>query len=535
MSCFVSSIPRDVLHFLADYLLPVEEQQKQVFKYSYDLRNFVNTSKKYFGEWKKKTRLMVLTTDEAEMYASSATFRSKVLTMIEDPLEQLELQFLYQKRTNEVSFNFCGGARKIIAERCIITKFPLSCHDIEIRNCNPGALQECPPVRKFKLLSPCAALRHADLSYLAILEEAVFSSTHQKTLHSLQGLQSLKLLHCDMVTDVSCLRNIPKLEFRRCCNITDISALADARELSFLYCTRITDASSLGRVEKLEFLISNIRDVSALGNVKQLRLSCCFKINDISALKNVREIRLQQFEGTDVSGLENVEKLFLSGCDGITDISMLKNVQVLDVEACPGIVSSQLSGLEKLRNLRFCETENFNSEPFDFSILERLTTFNSTGMDFSTMVPSISLYRLHELTLHRAINSSTLLANPTLSHLRSLTLLNCQEDLTFLPEFPSLGYLTIEYCNQILALVVPGEASNFPIYSVSISSCRILEEITTIRKISEMKISDCDQLCQLDAQHQVGCLKTRSCPRLNFGGDTTKNIFSFQNITDPYR
>jgi hypothetical protein len=109
MNCCVASTPRDVLYFLVDYLLPVEEQQKPNFKYSFDLRNFVNTNKSYFGEWKKKTRVMVLMTAESEMFVTSLTFRNRVLSMIENPLEQLELQFLYGSRT-DVSLNFPGGA-----------------------------------------------------------------------------------------------------------------------------------------------------------------------------------------------------------------------------------------------------------------------------------------------------------------------------------------------------------------------------------------------------------------------------------------
>jgi hypothetical protein len=149
MNCCVASTPRDVLYFLVDYLLPVEEQQKPNFKYSFDLRNFVNTNKSYFGEWKKKTRVMVLMTAESEMFVTSLTFRNRVLSMIENPLEQLELQFLYGSRT-DVSLNFPGGARKITVECGKIRNVFISCHHIIFRNCIIQYLQDCPPFRKIE-------------------------------------------------------------------------------------------------------------------------------------------------------------------------------------------------------------------------------------------------------------------------------------------------------------------------------------------------------------------------------------------------
>jgi hypothetical protein len=464
--------------------------------------------------------------------------------MIENPLEQLELQFLYGSRT-EVSLSFPGGVRKITVEYGKIENVSVFCNHIVLRNCIVHHLQDCPPFRKLEFRD--CAVDEGDLSSLTILEEAFFSPSHPTNLYTLADLKYLKLKDSLSVTDVSCLRNVPKLEFVGCPMIRDVSGLTDVHELSFIKCHGITDVSSLGSVHKLKFsFCDNIRDVfalgnvhilaiaycpgvsdvSALGNVYELHLIHCNQIRDISALRNVKEMHLWDFSGTDVSGLEKVERLFLSGfCPGITDIWMLKRIQVLDVHGwVPRLVSSQWFGFGKLRDLRF-RSENASpssTKLFNFSILECLSAFKSLNVDFSaaegeSTATTVSLNNLYKLTLQYANNISKLLTNRTLSHLRSLSLSYCG-DFTFLPELPSLGYLDIECCNQLINLhlfVGEDDEAKFPIYSVTIRYCSLLEEVKVTRKVSDMKISFCDQLIRITAQSQIDRLRTDHCERLN--------------------
>jgi hypothetical protein len=310
MNCYVASTPRDLLYFLANYLLPVEEQQKQNFTYSFDLRNFVNTSQRQFGEWKKKTRVIVLKSDRAELFLNSSTFRNRVLSMIEDPLEQLELQFLYGSRT-EVSPSFPGGVRKITVECGKIENVSVFCNHIVLRNCIVHHLQDCPPFRKLEFRD--CPVDEGDLSSLTILEEAFFSPSHPTNLYTLADLKYLKLKDSLSVTDVSCLRNVPKLEFVGCPMIRDVSGLTDVHELSFIKCHGITDVSSLGSVHKLKFsFCDNIRDVFALGNVHILAIAYCPGVSDVSALGNVYELHLIHCNQIrDISALRNVKEMHL--------------------------------------------------------------------------------------------------------------------------------------------------------------------------------------------------------------------------------
>jgi hypothetical protein len=189
---------------------------------------------------------------------------------------------------------------------------------------------------------------------------------------------------------------------------------------------------------------------------------------------------------------------------------------------CTAVVSSQFSGLEKLKDLRYQPT--IPAPPFDFSVLENLSKFQSLNMNFSKIVPNIPLHGLQELSLLYAVKPAKLLNNPTLCNLRSLSLLHCHDGFAFLPELPSLGYLTIGNCNRLKTLQLNGKDEKFPFYFVSIFNCKILEKVETTRKISEMKISECEELCLLNAGNQTGSLKIDSCKRLRLFADSVKNI-----------
>jgi hypothetical protein len=54
------SLPKELLYLVANYLLELDQQNKLIFEFSFDWRNFMNTSKELLGGWKKKTRKIVL-------------------------------------------------------------------------------------------------------------------------------------------------------------------------------------------------------------------------------------------------------------------------------------------------------------------------------------------------------------------------------------------------------------------------------------------------------------------------------------------
>jgi hypothetical protein len=90
------SIPGDVLYLIANYLLVAKEQNKSIFQFSFDWRNFINTKKESFGIWKQKNQLLVLKPAYAVAFVQYVKFRERILHVIEDPLEQLVLRFFTQ-------------------------------------------------------------------------------------------------------------------------------------------------------------------------------------------------------------------------------------------------------------------------------------------------------------------------------------------------------------------------------------------------------------------------------------------------------
>jgi hypothetical protein len=52
-SCFIC-LPQDIFGHLANHFLDDVDQNKKVFRFPYDWQNLMSTSKKYFGQWKKK-------------------------------------------------------------------------------------------------------------------------------------------------------------------------------------------------------------------------------------------------------------------------------------------------------------------------------------------------------------------------------------------------------------------------------------------------------------------------------------------------
>jgi hypothetical protein len=87
------SLLPEIIRLLPNYFLEEPEQNKSVFRFSHDWRNFMNTSKKQLGQWKKESQLIVLREPLVDNFYNSLPVRQQVLGYIEDPAKQLELEF----------------------------------------------------------------------------------------------------------------------------------------------------------------------------------------------------------------------------------------------------------------------------------------------------------------------------------------------------------------------------------------------------------------------------------------------------------
>jgi hypothetical protein len=532
MNGSIVSLPVHILSRVAKYLLPVEDGNKRIFKFSVDWRNFMNTSQEYFGEWKKQCQLVVLQFDYADKFRESENFRDRVLFVIQDPLEQLELHLLSFIRTKNLNLMNLGQLRKIDVARCQINNFPTALMEASFDHCTIASFHNFPPVRSFHLDNKCEIFieddnKHnddLDVSCLKISEEASFVGVDLLNYCTLSHLTSISIAFTDSINDVSCFKHARQLKFQSCPNITDVNCLQNAFRLELLFCQGITDVSSLGKVYHLSLSgCGNVTNISALGNIHTLNLDNCSQITDVSSLSDVVELHLDGFRGSELSGLKKVETLYLRDAPTVTDISMLRTLKGLYINSSTLI--THFCGLNNLSSVNMSSYRNFvRGGPTGFPIasgcevFQRLTAFHAYNLMFlerpsETFGPGDFLQLKHlanlrTLTLLKCFVSQL---PETFIHLQSLTIRDCQNFSCF-PKLPSLGYLHLSKCPSLTDLSLIDGYGKHPVYHVNISECNGLKEIRVSRKVSRMEIYRCQSLVDLAVFYQINSLKINHCP-----------------------
>jgi hypothetical protein len=512
MSSLILSLPRDLLRFLANYLLPVEEQIKQFFKFSSDWRRFMNTRKQGLGEWKKQSQLIVLKSLATEKFRRSALFRERILQLVENPLEQIEFHFEYKEQQA-----FTVGKAVFLARTCAFNEVSLCLHNVFFNSCTIAALTDYPSIQTV-MIDYCRlpGNHREDMGDLESLQQSYFSQVEIP----ITSLNALSISGLNEIVTVGYFKTIQKVRFQFCTVITDVTSLANVFDLSLTFCNGIRDVSCLGNVYNLNLSGCHfISDVSALGNVHSLNLQYCPGVRDVSCLKNVYELDLGSFKGTSLVGLENVVILNINNSLSVSDITMLKNVRVLRMNDCPLITN--YSGLVKVQKL----TTGFNvdeqlgtltvtSGMETFSSLESLTlwghSFEESGSDNAQLswshLISIRRLKLWETTFTRFPE--------TFLCLQLVEIVRCN-DVFFLPDLPaSLGSLLIEDCPKLTELHISGANRTYPIYNVEIKECLNLRRLKVSRQISSMVITGCTELLELTVLNRIGSLKTKYCSKL---------------------
>jgi hypothetical protein len=535
MSVSIVSLPLHLFYLFAKYLVKVEEQDKPIFRFSFDWRNFMNACKLYFEDWKRKTQLITLGSSFAKKFCKSAVFREILLRTIQNPLKQLELNFHLQGKLSE-DLSMLSGFRKIALFGWKISIFPVNISELDLNDCTLMS-NNFPEVRKFRYESNVRNpfnLPDLDASRLRILDEASFGYVNLLNYEALSCLKSLSIYASESITDVSCFRNIQNLSLSHCNNITDVSSLGNVQELMFSSCPGIRDVSALGNVKRLRLYdCDNIADISALGNVRTLRLSRCASIMNVSTLRNVIDLDLSGFRGDDLSGLKSVTTLEIHQAPSVKNITMLKTLKKLVISHRSNI--TDFHGLDNLKVLHVCaiddddeEEEGDQHEPSHFWIEQGVETFSQLvdldmyGCIFESEQQLQSengspvqlrfshLRNLRTLSLQECVFFHFPNVFP---YLQSLSIWSCPE-LISLPDFPaSLGYLEIIHCSKLKKLTLRGNNSNFPIYNVKVENCKELTGVQVSRRVSKLCVTECKKFEDLDVYSQVGRLKIYFCPQ----------------------
>jgi hypothetical protein len=294
----IVALPRELLLLIANYLLPKDQQNKLIFRYSYDWRNFLNASKEYFSERKKQTQLLVLDSEYTLKFIRSAGFSHRISQLMEDSRYRLVL------KVNGVSF-LDEELRFIERVKCFS-----ACH---------GCLNS-----SLKLFS--------DISSYCITDVSCY-----------RNIQNLYFAFCPNITDVSCLRDVHKLSFRHCQGITDASSL----ERVYMGNVHILNLDSLARIMAVSSL-KNVYELHLeLKDVYELHLEW-FKGHSLTGLENVKK-RFVNYS----TAISNISTFHVAFCPLITDFHGLKNLRILEIsyryEAADQFKIT--SGLEIFENL----------------------------------------------------------------------------------------------------------------------------------------------------------------------------------------
>jgi hypothetical protein len=495
--CFLYYLPPEILRLLANYFLKDEDQNKKIFWFSRDWRNFLNTNRQHFAKWKKESQLIVLHLPLASKFYSSSEVRERVAQYIENPREQIEIFLTYQHYehySTSINLGSINNLKRISISSSHVSSTPsLKVGRVDFVECS---------LENVSLMdySNVPHVHYEDTRFSTALDFSVFKELEQGLFivkscinyHCLRDLKCLQISHCLSITDVSCFSNIPILTLSHCPNITDVSSLSKCRELDLTGNTGITD-------------------VSALGNVYSLKLNRCEDVADVSSLNNVHTLGLSHCPRiTDISGLNSVVILDISRSSAISaDFTNLQFLKELKMK------THKTKSLQSLRSLRKLELSGnilwkavLNSS---FLVIAKLSELVMKRIDRetapapTTMDPEYIQAILHipNLTLK---DCSFFQEFPYIDCLRSLTLSGC-ENLTSLPCLPALGYLTISSCVRLHTLNILGRADvKYPIYQLKVGLCESLRRISFQRKVFDCSVSG-ENLNTLEVLEQIDYLK----------------------------
>ena len=163
--------------------------------------------------------------------------------------------------------------------------------------------------------------------------ELSFIDNSLSDLSLISNIQSVRLLHCEGITDVSPFRHTQHLSINRCRTITDFSMLGGVnKRLSIRHSEHVTDVSPFKDIFSLSLTwCHGVTNVTTLSNVHTLNLSST-SVSEVSCLGLVHTLSLSNCcNVVRVDGLNGVHTLSLWGCNQVADVNCLDGVFDLDV------------------------------------------------------------------------------------------------------------------------------------------------------------------------------------------------------------
>jgi hypothetical protein len=483
----------------------VEDQDKNIFYFSRDWRNFINTRKDEFSRWKKAHQLIRLKFPIAESFYHSMKLQRKFLRWIENPREQLELYINrndgYLESNKIIDLQLIHAVKRIdVRETKIVPCSVVNVTDVEIVNCTFDTFS-------FSMFSNVSRLSfhdyHTDNAYdfamLKHLKNGDFYIHYCVHYHCLSHLPSLQIINCYSVSDVSCSKDIRVLTLSSCCNITDVSSLGGIFQVDLSFNSGIVDVSNLGNVRTLRLSgCTGITDVSALNNVHTLDLSHCNQISDISELTSVVVLDISGCRNIDsVAMLACLKELNIRGCEKVHDLVDLVHLQKLIVDGVQQFPASNFPVISHLRH--FAIYDNYMHDYIATS--GATSTMSVERVSFFTKIPAL-----------RFDHDGTLVNLPSFPHLISLTILACFNFTGQIPYLPALEHLEILHCPKVESFdLLGGSVSHGTIYYLKIVLCVRLKRVSIWRNVFRCHITNCEKFHLVEVHKQTDSLLVRHC------------------------
>jgi hypothetical protein len=339
MEIVTNHLPLDVIKYLQGYLKFLE------------WFNFVNASKRS-QQLKYQSVYFSLKPKYSFLYLNDLSFRSRVLSLIEDPRSQLCLHFGYSKLP--LNFEYLQNIHTI----CFSTYF--STLDIsELRNIAHLKINECADIAHLDILQVNhLGIQKLDFSSNRTMQDTLwihcpatdFSTTyHDKKSDgssSLFSIKSLNFSNCFNLNNISTLNNLYELNLTNCYQLEDISSLTHIDFLTLTHCVNITTLMSLKYCSRLSLddCFQIVEIPSQLLMLTSLSMKNCYQIRSLSSLSGSQ---LEELNTTNCSLLEILPSSLPALKKGIFDQCR----QLLEIPFYPSLIHLSLKGCLSLEDL----------------------------------------------------------------------------------------------------------------------------------------------------------------------------------------
>ncbi len=393
-----------------------------------DKLEYARCNRSVCSELMARLRIITIRKEKIE-YLSCESFRNKILGLLVDPYEQLELQSNYSE--NDLK----------LPENLLVSNLVLRTLDIPM-TFFPQFLPHLTKVQHLILrwrekdsgitISQITGLRK--LSLFCYAKPSLTSLSDGVPLHQrldLRSLRYLKLYYCNSIWDVSSLDHIYELHLIDCSAIVDISCLNNNKIIvielcpvrdysnSFRFSREITIKSSQIRSNGGEIKGINLNNLEAVqsltidfdqkvNNPLQGQLPSSLRYLSLKTMKlrlhslktmleKVRVVKIDQcYEINDLSPLQDNKNVVISFCKGFTSGEQLANVKKLT------FIHSNLDHMEDLTNItdlklemsRFVWFENHSyiaSSALGKKLFSSANKLKEIEFDFNFDCPDISI------------------------------------------------------------------------------------------------------------------------------------------------